>query len=204
MPLGGLVHLLLQHPLVGRAHRVLRAAEDLGADLLRVSERELRHRTADPPLDAFRAERDLVVAVAFAPFRRAVRVADRHAHDRDRSVHAAQRDHAGDAAAGADDDAAADLLAEDAVRGADVVASLGRDRRRLQAEAVLADRARGVVDDGVLRVPAGLQREIEAGKVELDPGHVRAEHAQRLLQQFLAGLVALQHHDRFDVHAGGH
>ena len=53
---------------------------------------------------------------------------------------AAERDDAGNAAAGPDDHLAADLLAQDPVRRADVAALLGRDGRRLQAEAVLADR----------------------------------------------------------------
>ena len=64
------------------------------------------------------------VAFALAPLLRAVGVADRHADDRDRRVHAAERDDARDAPAGADDHAAADLLAQDAVRRADVVAPL--------------------------------------------------------------------------------
>src|SRR2546429_2377675 len=43
------------------------------------------------------------------------------------------------------------LLAQDAIRRADVVAPFRRDRRRLQAEPGLADRRRGLVDDTVLR-----------------------------------------------------
>ena len=132
----GRVHLLLEHPLVDRADRVLRAAEDLRAGALGLAERELGDRAADAALDPLGAERDLVVALALAPLLRAVGVADRHAHDRDRRVDAAERDDARDAPAGADDHLAADLLAEDPVRRADVVAALGRDRRRLQAEAV--------------------------------------------------------------------
>ena len=89
---------------------------------LRLAERELGDRVADPPLDPLGPEGDLVVAFALAPLLRPVRVADRHAHDRDRGVHAAERDDAGDPAAGADDHLAADLLAEDAVGRADVVA----------------------------------------------------------------------------------
>ena len=140
MALGGRVHLLLQHPLVGRADGVLRAAEDLRARPLGLPERELGDRAADPPLDPLGAERDLVLALALAPLLRAVGVADRHPDDRDRRVDAAERDDAGNAPAGADDHLAADLLAQDPVRRADVAARLGRDRRRLQAEPVLADR----------------------------------------------------------------
>ena len=151
MALRGGVHLLLQHPLVRRADRVLRAAEDLRAGALGLAERELGDGAADAPLDPLRPERDLVVALALAPLLRAVGVADRHAHDRDRRVHAAERHDAGDPPPGADDHLAADLLAEDPVRRADVVAPLGRDRRGLQAEAVLADRRGGLVHDLVLR-----------------------------------------------------
>src|SRR5207244_2927537 len=110
-----------------------------------------RDRAADAPLDPLGAERDLVVPLALAPLLRPVRVADRHAHDGDRGMDAAERDHAWNAAPCAHDHAAADLLAQDPVRRADVVPALRRDRRRLQAEATLADRARRLVDDPVLR-----------------------------------------------------
>ena len=116
------VHLLLEHPLVDRADGVLRAAEDLRAGALGLAERELGDRVADAALDPLRAERDLVVALALAPFLRAVRVADGHAHDRDRRVHAAERDDARNAPPGPDDHLAADLLAQDPVRRADVAA----------------------------------------------------------------------------------
>ena len=63
-------------------------------------------------------------------------------------MHAGDRpDHARDPPAGADDHLAVDLLAQDPVRGADVVLALGRDRRRLEPEAGLAHGARGLVDD---------------------------------------------------------
>ena len=47
------------------------------------------------------------------------------------------------------------------------------------------------------------KREIETGELELEPGHLRREHAQRLLEQFLPGLVPFQHDDRFGVHGFG-
>jgi hypothetical protein len=119
-------------------------------------------------------------------------------------VHAAERNHSWNATAGPDDDAAADLLAEDAVGRPDVFAPFRRDRRRLQAEPVLADRPRSLVHDRVLAVSSGLQREIETEEVELDSGHLGSQDAQGFLQQFLPGLVPLQHHDRFVVHPGGH
>ena len=191
----GRVHLLLQHPLVDRADGVLRAAEDLRARALGLPERELRDRVADAPLDALGAERDLVVALALAPLLRAVGVADRHAHDRDRRVHAAERHDAGDAPAGAHDDLAADLLAQDAVRRADVARALGRDRRGLQAEPVLADRAGGLVDDRVLRRAPTLEREVEADEARARRRSRPGRAPQGLLEQLLPGLVALEHDD---------
>ena len=137
---GRRVHLLLQHPLVDRADRELRAAEHLRARLLGQPEGELGDRVADAPLDPLGAERGLVVALALAPFLRAVGVADRHPHDRDRRVHAAEGNDPRDAPAGADDHAAADLLAQDPVRRADVVRAFRRDRRALQAAPGLATR----------------------------------------------------------------
>jgi hypothetical protein len=118
-------------------------------------------------------------------------------------VHAAERNDAGNAAARTDDHTAADLLAEDPVRRADVVASLRRDRRGLEAESVRADRLRGFVHDGVLRRAPGLQGEVEAGELDVETRDVRCEDTQRLLEQFLPGLVPLQHHDRFGVHRRG-
>ena len=80
----GRVHLLLEHSLVDRADGVFRAAEHLRAHSLRLTERELRDRAADAPLDPLRAECDLVVAVSLAPLLGAVRVAHGHADDGDR------------------------------------------------------------------------------------------------------------------------
>src|SRR5919109_4960417 len=111
-----------------------------------------------------------------------------------------ERDDAGDAASGPDDDAAADLLAEDPVRRADVVLAFRRDRRRLQAEAVLPDRRGGVVDDRVVGPSPRLEREVEARQIELEADHVRHEHPQRFLEELLAGLVTLEHDDRVDFH----
>ncbi len=105
---------------------------------------------------------------------------------------AAERHDAGQPAAGADDHLAADLLAQDPVRRADVAARLRRDRRRLQAESVLADRGCRLVDDAVVGRPALREREVEAGEADLEPDHVGREHAQRLLEQLLPGLVAFE------------
>ena len=55
---------------------------------------------------------------------------------------------------------AADLLAQDPVRRADVVDAFGRDRRRLQTEPVLADRRGRLEHDLVLGRTAILEREV--------------------------------------------
>ena len=130
----------------------------------------------------------------------AVGVADRHAHDRDRRVHAAERHDAGNATTGAHDHLATDLLAQDAVRRADIVARLRRDRRGLQSEPVPADRLRGLVNDAVAGRAAARQREVEPRQRHLDADHVRGEHSQRLLEELLAGLVALEDDDRLELH----
>ena len=179
-------------------------AEHLRADLLGQTERELRDRTADAPFDALRAESDFVVPFAFAPLLRTVGISDRHAHDRDRRVYAAERHHARDATPGPDDDLPADLLPQDAVRRADVVAPFRGDRGGLEAEALLSDRLRSLVDDPVVRRLPRAQREVETGELELEAGHLRGEDAQGFLQEFLARVVALEHNDRFGVHGFGH
>ena len=166
MPVRGCVHLLFEHPLVRRADRVLRPAEHLCACQFGLAERELGDRAADAPLYALRAIRDFVVALALAPLPRAVRIADRHPDDRDRRVHAAERDDARNAAAGPHDHAPADLLPENPVRRADVVAALGRDRRSLQAQAVLSNCSCRVVHDRVVGGPARFEGEVEASVSE--------------------------------------
>ena len=62
---------------------------------------------------------------------------------------------------------------------------------------MLADRRRRLVDDSVLRRAARLEREVEAGEVDLEPDHVRRQEPERLLEKLLAGLVALENRDRF-------
>jgi hypothetical protein len=204
MSLRRYIHLLLQHPLVGRAHRVLGAAEHLRAHLFGQAKREFRDGPADPPFNALRAESDLVVPFALAPLLRSVGISDRHADDRDRRVHAAERHDARDAAPRPHDHLPADLLAQDAVRRADVVAPFRGDRGGLEAKAVLSNRLSSLVDDPVLRRLPRAQREVVTGKLELEPGHLRCEDAQGLLQEFLAGFIAFQHNDRFAVHGSGH
>ena len=188
MAFGGRVHLLLQQPLVRRRDRVLRPAEDLRTGSRRVAERVLGDRVADPPLDPLGPERDLVLAGAprAIPPRRTRR--RRPCGHRDRRVHAAERDDAGNAPAGADDDLAADLLPQDPVGRADVTAALRRHGRGLQPEPLLADRRGRLVDRGVAALPPRLEREVEPRECEFEPGHVGREDAKRLLEQLLPGL----------------
>ena len=124
------------------------------APVLRLAEGELRDRAADPPLDPLGAKRNLVVAVTLAPLARAVRIADRHTDDRDRGMHSADREDPGNPPSGSDDHLPTDLLAEDPVWRAHVVTLLGGHRRRLEAETVRGDRARRLVDDAVVGLPA--------------------------------------------------
>ena len=112
-------------------------------------------------------------------------------------MHAGDRRDAGDAAAGADDHLAVDLLAQDAVGRADVVLALGRDRRGLDARSPDSRIARAASWTTSLSVaPALLEREVEAVELDVEADDVGVEHAQRLLEQLLPGLVALQDGDR--------
>src|SRR5207247_4264682 len=72
MARAGGVELLLEHSLVGRADRPLRASENLRSGALGEAEGELGDRAADAALDALGPKRDLVVALILAPFLRAV------------------------------------------------------------------------------------------------------------------------------------
>src|SRR5262245_65663710 len=85
-----------------------------------LAESELRDGAAEAALDPLRPVGDLVVALALAPLLRPVGVSDGHSHDGDRSVDAAERHDARNPASGADDHLSADLLAQYAVRRADV------------------------------------------------------------------------------------
>ncbi len=158
---------------------------------------------ADAALDALGAERGFVLVLAFAPLLRAVRVADRHAHDRDRRVDAAHRRDAGNAASRADDHLPPDLLTEDPVRRADVAGAFRGDRCSLQSQARLTHGLGRLVDDRVLRRSAIGEREVVAREVELGADDVRRNHAERFLEQLLPGLVSLQHDDRLPLHGGG-
>jgi len=108
---------------------------------------------------------------------------------------AGQRADARDAAAGAHDHAAVDLLAEDGVRAADVAGALGRDRGGLDAEATFAKRGRRLVHHLVARLAAVGEGEIEIALHHLEADDVALEQAPGLQEQLLAGLVAVQHRD---------
>src|SRR5438045_3557176 len=128
MTLGGRVELLLEHSLVHGRHRPLGSAIHAPVDLGGGAEAVLGHRAAHTTRDPLGAKGDLVLAGLLAPLFGAVRVAHRHADDRNRIVHPGYWRHARNPAAGANDHLAVDLLAQDAVGAAHVVASLGRDR----------------------------------------------------------------------------
>ena len=105
----------------------------------------------------------------------------------------------GDSTPGADDHVASDVLPQDAVRASDVVLALGYDRRRLEAEPVLANRACRLVDDLVLRGPPVVEREVSARKLELEADDVGGQNAQRLFKQLLPRRP-FQDHDRARLH----
>ena len=106
-------------------------------------------------------------------------------------MHAGQRADARDAPAGAHDDPAVDLLAEDRVRAADVAGPLGGDRGGLDAKATFAERRRRLVHHLV----AGLAA-VGEGEIEVALHHLEADH----VAQLLAGLVAVQNRYRGDGH----
>jgi len=49
------------------------------------------------------------------------------------------------------------------------------------------------VDDGVAGGAAMAEGEVEVLELDLDPEHLRREHAQCLVQELLPGLVAFEH-----------
>src|SRR6266850_3365620 len=193
MPLGRGVQLFLEHPLVDGADGELGSAEDLRLDPPGVGEGVVGDDAAGPAADLLGSERPLVESMPFTPLLRAVGIVDRHPDDRDGGVDAGQWTDAGDSPAGSDDHTAVDLLAQDRVGAAHVAGSFGRDRGGLDAEAELTERLRGVEHDLVARLAALLEREVEVALFDLQAEHVWLEKAQRLAEQLLAGLVAMEH-----------
>ena len=177
---GGGVHLLLEHPLVDRADRVLRPAEHLGARPLGLAERELRDRAADPSLDPLGPERDLVVAAIppATPWRRTRR---RRPCGRPRSARARRRQGARRGCAGR----CGRSPCRRSPRAGSGWASRrrptpsGRDRRRLEPEPVLDDRARRLVDDAVAGRAPALEGEVESREAKARGRSTSGcEHAQ--------------------------
>ena len=66
---------------------------------------------------------------------------------------------------------------------------------RLDAEAGLAHGLGGLGDDRVVGLAAVVEREVEVDELGLQRDDVGVEHAQRLLEQLLSGLVALEDDD---------
>src|SRR5207244_552614 len=115
----------------------------------------------------------------------------RHPDYGDRCMDTGQRPDAGNPAAGADDDAAVDLLAEDRVRAADVARAFGRDGGRLDAVAKLAERLGGVEHTLVARLAPLHEGEIEVAGLDIDSKDARFEQAERLPEKLLPRLVAM-------------
>ena len=148
VPLGRRVHLLLEHPLVGRARRCTSGRRRPWRRCARPRGTRTPRRRGRPIARSARC--------GTRPRRRPRPRATPSRRRRRRPPCARPRSGActppngttpGIRRPGADDHLAADLLAQDPVRRADVVARLRRHRRRLQPEAVLADRGRRLVHD---------------------------------------------------------
>jgi hypothetical protein len=90
-------------------------------------------------------------------------------------VDTTERHDARNAATGSHDDLAADLLAENPIRRADVTCAFRGHRRGFEAVSVLTYRSGGLVHDSVLGRAAAVEREIESNEVQLDADHVRSE-----------------------------
>jgi len=173
--------------------RELGTAEDFGLNPLGVGEGVVGDHAARPAADLLGPEGPFVQPVALAPLLRAVCVIDGHANYRDRGVDPRQRPHPGYAPPGPHDDPPVDLLAKDRVGAAHVARPFRRDRRRLQAESGLTQCFGGVDDDLVSGLPSPLEREVEVAPLHLKPEHIGLEQAEGLVEQLLAGLVAVQH-----------
>src|SRR5258708_28708001 len=200
----GSVERLFEPALVHGADGELGAAEPLRLDALGVVDGVLGADAAGPAADLSGPVRPLVRLMALAPLLGAIGVVGRHPDHRDRGVDAGQRPDAWDAAPGPHDQAAVDVLAQDGVRAADVAASFWRDGRRLDPEPELAQRLGGGEHDLVAGPAALLEREVEVTLLDRQPDHVRLEEAQRLEEQLLPGLVAVQDGNGWCGHRPNH
>ena len=94
-----------------------------------------------------------------------------------------------------------DLLAQDAVRRADVVARPpGVIVAAFRPKPVSHMAAAASVTQALRGRAAVPEREVVALELDVDAEHRRVEHPQRLLEQLLAGLVAFEH-DHPQAHA---
>src|SRR5207245_11664057 len=98
----------------------------------------------------------------------------------ERRVESLARPYARDAAPGAHNHPAVDLLAQDGVRAADVAGPLRGDGGGFDPEAKLAKRLRGIEHALVARAAPRLERHIEVVCLELDAQDARLAQAGRL------------------------
>ncbi len=110
-------------------------------------------------------------------------------------MNARDRTHAGQAAAGADDHLAVEFAAQDRVGRTDVALGLGRYRSGLDPKAGEFHGGGRFVHDRVGGRAPVLQREVVMAELERHADHVGVEHAQRLEEQFLSGLVSVEDDD---------
>ena len=136
----------------------------------------------------------LVHALTLAPLARVVGIVNSHAHHRDGGVHATDGTYAGDSPAGADDHATVDLLPQGGVGAPHVTRLLGRHGGGLQAVAGAHQHLCGVMHHAVSARPARRERKVVPLSGQRDADDVRSHYAERLLQQFLTGLVTLHHY----------
>lgn len=110
-------------------------------------------------------------------------------------MHPGDRCDAGQPTPGADDHLAVHLLAQDAVGGADVLDAFGGDGGGLEPEPGRAHRLGGLGHDPVGGVPPVDQRKVEADEFEVQAEQLWVQDPEGLLEQLLAGLVALEDDD---------
>jgi len=67
--------------------------------------------------------------------------------------------------------------------------------RRIRFGEPMSPTPSGVIVAALSPYPSRLEREVEARELEVDPGHVRSKHAQRLVEELLACLVSFENDD---------
>ena len=131
------------------------------------------HHAADAAADLLGALRRFVqrARLALAPFRRAVGVADSHAHHADGGMDAANGTYSGNTPAGAQDHLSAHLFAQDRVGTAHVGLGFRGDGGGLQPQAVGANGLGRVKDNLVLRrAPVG-QAQVIGFEMQIQADH---------------------------------